>query len=101
MEYNEANGITPKTIWRSHDEILEQTSIADRMAKPNKNYLIQPEEKLAAADPLLAYMSKGDLVKQRDSIRKEMEKAAKEMDFPLAAKFRDELLAVEKLISDK
>nr|WP_223144095.1 excinuclease ABC subunit UvrB [Aquirufa aurantiipilula] len=101
MEYNEAHGITPKTIWRSHDEILEQTSIADRMAKPNKNYLIQPEEKLAAADPLLAYMSKGDLVKQRDSIRKEMEKAAKEMDFPLAAKFRDELLAVEKLISDK
>ena len=101
MEYNEANGITPKTIWRSQDEILEQTSIADRMAKPNKNYLIQPEEKLAAADPLLAYMSKGDLVKQRDSIRKEMEKAAKEMDFPLAAKFRDELLAVEKLISDK
>lgn len=101
MEYNEANGITPKTIWRSQDEILEQTSIADRMAKPNKNYLIQPEEKLAAADPLLTYMSKGDLVKQRDSIRKEMEKAAKEMDFPLAAKFRDELLAVEKLISDK
>ncbi|MCZ2473785.1 excinuclease ABC subunit UvrB [Aquirufa ecclesiirivi] len=101
MEYNIAHGITPKTIWRSHDEIMEQTSIADRMAKPNKNYLIQPEEKLAAADPLLAYMSKGDLVKQRDSIRKEMEKAAKEMDFPLAAKFRDELLAVEKLISDK
>lgn len=83
MEYNEAHGITPKTIWRSHDEILEQTSIADRMAKPTKNYLIQPEEKLAAADPLLAYMSKGDLVKQRDSIRKEMEKAAKEMDFPI------------------
>ncbi|MFL0163218.1 excinuclease ABC subunit UvrB [Aquirufa salirivi] len=101
MEYNIAHGITPKTIWRSHDEILEQTSIADRLAKPNKNYLILPEEKLAAADPLLAYMSKGDLVKQRDSIRKEMEKAAKEMDFPLAAKFRDELLAVEKLISDK
>ncbi|RXK46845.1 excinuclease ABC subunit UvrB [Aquirufa rosea] len=101
MEYNEANGITPKTIWRSQDEILEQTSIADRMAKPSKNYQIQADKPAMAADPLLAYMSKGDLIKQRDQIKKEMEKAAKEMDFPLAAKFRDELLAIEKLVEEK
>ncbi|MEY3646594.1 MAG: hypothetical protein RL127_1302, partial [Bacteroidota bacterium] len=32
MTYNTEHGITPKTIWRSHDEIMEQTSIADKMA---------------------------------------------------------------------
>jgi excinuclease ABC subunit B len=101
MAYNEEHGITPKTIMRSHDEIMEQTSIADRMAKPTKNYLLKPGEQIAAADPLLAYMSKAELNKQKETIKKEMEKSAKELDFPLAARFRDELLAIEKLIEEK
>ncbi len=58
MAYNLEHGITPKTIWRSHDEIMEQTSIADRMAKPMKSYGITPKESIQAAEPLLAYMSK-------------------------------------------
>ncbi len=101
MAYNEKHGITPKTILRSHDEIMEQTSIADRMAKPTKNYLLKPEDQIVAADPLLAYMSKADLNKQKEAVKKEMEKAAKELDFPLAARFRDELLAIEKLMEEK
>ena len=36
-----------------------------------------------------------------DVLAYEMEKAARELDFPLAAKFRDELLAVEKMITEK
>lgn len=99
MAYNTEHGITPKTIWRSHDEIMEQTSIADKMAKPMKSYGITPKESLQAADPLLAYMSKPELKKQKESIQKEMERAARELDFPLAAKFRDELLAIDKLLA--
>jgi excinuclease ABC subunit B len=99
MAYNTEHGITPKTIWRSHDEIMEQTSIADKMAKPMKYYGITPKESLQAADPLLAYMSKPELKKQKESIQKEMERAARELDFPLAAKFRDELLAIDKLLA--
>ena len=99
MAYNIEHGITPKTIWRSHDEIMEQTSIADKMAKPMKSYGITPKESLQAADPLLAYMSKPELKKQKESIQKEMERAARELDFPLAAKFRDELLAIDKLLA--
>lgn len=99
MAYNIEHGITPKTIWRSHDEIMEQTSIADKMAKPMKSYGITPKENLQAADPLLAYMSKPELKKQKESIQKEMERAARELDFPLAAKFRDELMAIDKLLA--
>ncbi|MEY4986377.1 MAG: hypothetical protein RL567_156 [Bacteroidota bacterium] len=98
MAYNTEHGITPKTIWRSHDEIMEQTSIADRMAKPMKSYGITPKESLQAADPLLAYMSKPELKKQKEAVQKEMERAARDLDFPLAAKFRDEILAIEKLL---
>lgn len=100
MAYNTEHGITPKTIWRSHDEIMEQTSIADKMAKPMKSYGITPKENLQAADPLLAYMSKPELKKQKEAVQKEMERAARELDFPLAAKFRDELLAIDKLLAD-
>ncbi|MDT8886352.1 excinuclease ABC subunit UvrB [Aquirufa regiilacus] len=96
--YNTEHGITPKTIWRSHDEIMEQTSIADRMAKPMKSYGITPKESLQAADPLLAYMSKPELKKQKEAVQKEMERAARDLDFPLAAKFRDEILAIDKLL---
>ena len=97
--YNMEHGITPKTIWRSHDEIMEQTSIADKMAKPMKAYGITPKDRLQAADPLLAYMSKPELKKQKEAVQKEMELAARELDFPLAAKFRDELLAIDKLLA--
>ena len=98
MAYNTEHGITPKTIWRSHDEIMEQTSIADRMAKPMKSYGITPKDSLQAADPLLAYMSKPELKKQKEAVQKEMERAARDLDFPLAAKFRDELLAIDKML---
>jgi excinuclease ABC subunit B len=97
MAYNEEHGITPKTIWRSHEEIMEQTSIADRMTRPTKSYGLSPEERLQVADPLLQYMSKKELGKQLETVRKEMEKAAKELDFPLAAKLRDEMNAIEKM----
>jgi excinuclease ABC subunit B len=97
MAYNEEHGITPKTIWRSHEEIMEQTSIADRMTRPTKSYGLNPEERLQVADPLLQYMSKKELGKQLETVRKEMEKAARELDFPLAAKLRDEMNAIEKM----
>ena len=97
MAYNEEHGITPKTIWRSHEEIMEQTSIADRMTRPTKSYGLNPEERLQVADPLLQYMSKKELGKQLENVRKEMEKAARELDFPLAAKLRDEMNAIEKM----
>lgn len=97
--YNTEHGITPKTIWRSHEEIMEQTSIADKMAKPMKAYGITPKERLQAADPLLAYLSKPELKKQKEAVQKEMELAARELDFPLAAKFRDELQAIDKLLA--
>lgn len=99
MAYNLEHGITPKTILRTQEEIMEQTSIADKMGKPVKNYNMPQEDKTAqAADPLLQYLSKDQLKKQLEQLQKEMEKAARELDFPLAARLRDSLHETEKLL---
>ena len=103
MEYNVENGITPKTILKSKEKIMEQTSIADVMGKPIKNlkYYTEPQEIQMAADPVVAYMTKEELTKQVKKVQSDMEKAAKELDFVVAARLRDEMLGLKKLIEGK
>eukprot|EP01136_Pigoraptor_vietnamica_P032720 Opistho-1_new@94877 len=102
MEYNTANGITPKTILKSKEKIMEQTSIADVMGKPKKtNYYGESKEIAMAADPVMAYMSKDELQKQLKKVNADMEKAAKELDSVIAAKLRDEMLGLKKMIAEK
>ncbi|MDR6564515.1 MULTISPECIES: excinuclease ABC subunit UvrB [unclassified Arcicella] len=103
MEYNAVNGITPKTILKSKEKIMEQTSIADVMGKSTKktNYYEESKEVAMAADPVMAYMSKDELQKQLKKVTADMEKAAKELDFVIAAKLRDEMLGLKKMIAEK
>jgi excinuclease ABC subunit B len=100
QDYNLANGITPRTILKSHDSILGQTKVADSK-KTLKRYYIEDEEKSLAADPVTAYLTKEELVAMSDRTRKAMEKAAKELEFIEAARLRDEYLAIQKLIEQK
>jgi excinuclease ABC subunit B len=101
LEYNQKHGITPKTVLKSKEEIMKQTSVADSKKATVKKYYIEPEEQTLAADPVTAYMSKDDLNKMADRTRKAMEKAAKELEFMEAARLRDEYLAIQKLIENK
>ncbi len=98
MEYNEKHGITPTSVKKDKSEILRQTGVADKK-KGAKKYYIE-EEKSIAADPVVSYMSKDQLQKLANETRRKMEKAAKDLDFMEAAKLRDELLEVEKLIKE-
>lgn len=100
IEYNKAHGITPKTIVRSKESILGQTTVADSK-KSTKNYYVENEEVTLAADPVMAYLAKDELQKMADRTKKAMEKAAKELEFMEAAKLRDEYMAVLKLIEEK
>jgi excinuclease ABC subunit B len=49
-----------------------------------------------AADPVIEYMSKEQLGKTIQKVKKDMEKAAKELDFIEAARLRDEMFLLEK-----
>lgn len=99
MEYNEKHGITPTTVLKSKEAILGQTSVADSKKQP-KSYYIEQEPTLAA-DPVVAYMDQAGLEKMVDKTRKQMEKAAKDLDFMEAARLRDEMMELQKLLEEK
>ena len=103
LVYNKAHGIEPKTILKSREEIMEQTSIADSNRKSDKvkKYEAKDEPLSLAADPVVAYMSKPDLEKAIEKTRSDMMKAAKYMDFVEAARLRDEMFAMQKLMEAK
>ncbi len=96
--YNEEHGIVPKTVIKNREAILGQTSAADKKKGAKKYYTGEEQEATVAADPVVAYMNKDQLKKLADDTRKQMEKAAKDLDFMEAARLRDELLEIEKLM---
>lgn len=97
MAYNEEHGITPKTIFKSREAIMEQASVADNK-NGTKRYYVEPEDLRIAADPVVQYMAKPQLEKLIAETQRKMEAAAKDLDFLEAARYRDELLQLrEKL----
>jgi excinuclease ABC subunit B len=100
IQYNLDHGITPKTVGKSRESIIEQTSVLDFVGGTHKAY-VENDAVSIAADPIVQYMSKGDLKKAIENTRKEMVTAAKDMDFLLAAKLRDEMFALEKMMTEK
>lgn len=82
MNYNLANNKTPQALNKSIENALTKSSIA------TYNYMDAPK---VAAEPVLEYLSKPEIEKKIRELRKLMEKAAKELDFMQAAKFRDEI----------
>ena len=94
QEYNEQNGIVPATIYKSMEDIMSSTSIADIRKKEEKpSYGFSK-----VAEPILKYMDKEqkeDLVAQ---LVEEMHKAAKDLEFEKAANLRDEVNKLKKMI---
>jgi len=95
MDYNKEHGIEPKTVKKSKEAILEQTSVADSK-KAGKKYYVEQDRTTIAADPLMEYLDKDQLKHLIDQTRKKMETAAKDLDFMEAARLRDELFELEK-----
>jgi excinuclease ABC subunit B len=100
LKYNQENNITPEQIRKSVEAIHGQTSVADSRAKVINAY-IEQEQVDVAADPVVKYMSKEQLQKAMNNSRRQMEKAAKALDFLEAARLRDELFSLEKLFKEK
>ncbi len=100
IAYNELHGITPITVNKSKDEIMGQTKVADSN-KFNKQYIEPDSEPSLAADPVVAMLNKTELTKMIDRAKKDMDKAAKDLDFVEAARCRDEMFALQKIIDSK
>ena len=95
IAYNEEHGITPQTISKTKQEIMDQKSILDiRGGRPQ--VYVEPDEPSLAADPIVGYMSKDQIERSVKETEAKMKKAAKELDFITAAQYRDELFALKK-----
>ncbi|NJB72452.1 excinuclease ABC subunit B [Saonia flava] len=87
IAYNLEHNITPKALNKSLDSTLTKNSVSA--------YHFEKEE-LRAAEPDLEYLTKEQREKMIRGKRKEMEKAAKELNFIEAAKLRDEIKVLQK-----
>ncbi len=99
LNYNKVHNITPTQIIKSTESIIGQTSVVDA-SRGGKPY-IQPENIDVAADPVVQYMPREGLEKLITKTRKMMEEAVKELDFMEAARLRDEMFALQKLLDSR
>ena len=101
MAYNEEHGITPTTVTKTKEQILATRSILDiRGGEPTKFY-VENEEVNLAAEPIVAYATRSQLEKMIAESENKMKKAAKDLDFITAAQFRDEMLAMKKMLKER
>ncbi len=94
-EYNKQNNITPKTIFKSVDEILSSTSIAELRKKDDSSY---DTSFTRAAEPVIKYMTNEQRQELVEQLRAEMLQAAKDLEFERAASIRDEMEKIKKMI---
>jgi len=94
-EYNKEHGITPKTIYKSVEEILSSTSIADVR---KKEYEKEEAQFLKVAEPVVRYMTQEQKLELIEQMTEEMLTAAKDLEFERAAFLRDEIEKMKKLI---
>jgi excinuclease ABC subunit B len=94
--YNTKHGMVPTPLQKSKEKILESTKVADGDQATRLMKEMYQDEPSVLADPIVQYMTGEELEKLIKYTRKEMEKAAKAMDFIEAARLRDELFALEE-----
>jgi len=98
-DYNVANGITPTQIIKATREIIGFEYRPDKAVRTE--VYISPENADIAADPVVKYMTIDALEKTILKTKKEMEKAAKELDFIEAARLRDEMYRLQEIVKSR
>ena len=97
IKYNLEHGITPRTIIKSIEQIMQQGSVLEIKGYDEKNkYAVRDELLPMAAEEDVAYRSAAQLDKIITQTKKAMEKAAKDLDFMEAARLRDNLFRFQK-----
>ncbi len=86
LAYNEKHGIVPKALSKSLDNALAKNSVS--------TFHFEKKE-LAAQEPDPAYLTDAQREDMIRTKRKAMEKAAKDLDFMMAAKLRDEIKVLQ------
>jgi excinuclease ABC subunit B len=99
--YNEEHHITPQTVRKSIELIMKQTSVLDIKNYDETlpgAYDTEHTTGMVAEEEVIEYQSRADVKKAIAKIKRDMEKAAKNLDFIEAARLRDQMFALENKI---
>jgi excinuclease ABC subunit B len=102
LDYNIEHNITPTTIIKTTKDVFAQTSVLDiKGYDPADPYAIAPEQDLVthAAEEQVEYKTIPQLEKAIASVKKQMEKAARDLDFMEAARLRDEMFSLQNKLA--
>lgn len=102
IRYNVEHHIVPQQAETNKEKIMKQAIVGSgsRAKTKGRGEYLTPDEIALAAEEQISYKTKPDVEKAIDRIRKAMEKAAKELDFIAAAKLRDEMFELKKLLDE-
>lgn len=92
QEYNIEHNIDPKTVFKSLDDILSSTSVADISQQKIKRHEEQETKKLKrAAGPITKFLTKEQREELIEQMFIDMKEAARNLDFERAAEIRDQI----------
>ena len=104
LEYNEKHNITPRQVVKALGSIMGDRSTTETLTESGKqprSYYVESETVTVAAEPIVKYMTRDALEKAIAQTKRNMQKAARELDFIEAARLRDEMYALEKMLTKK
>jgi excinuclease ABC subunit B len=99
VAYNIEHGITPMTVTKSKEQVFQQTSVLDiKGFDASRPYAIQGDEDIVsrAAEEQVTLQTIPQMEKAIVKVKKDMEKAARDLDFIEAARLRDEMFRLQR-----
>jgi excinuclease ABC subunit B len=99
LEYNRVHNISPTTVYKSVDEVLAATTVAD--VKAARDARRERAKAPLIAENVIRYLTAEQRMDLISELRQEMEKASKDLEFERAASLRDEILKLEASMNQK
>ena len=96
IAYNTEHNINPTTVYKTLEEILQSTSVADIQAhKTKRKNEAEHNRNRKAAEPMMKYLSSEQRKDLMDQLYNEMKQAARDLDYERAAELRDEIARLQ------
>ena len=103
IEYNIKHNIIPTTIIKTKEQVFAQGSVLDvKGYDPSNPYSVGPDEELVpvAAEEQEVYKTIPQMEKAISKTKKQMEQAARDLDFMEAARLRDEMFKLQNELAE-